>query len=283
MGHTVTVLLIGVGAVAVLAVAALAGWRHVDRRADAAAWQALLEIGPTRSGSFSPDMVAGLPEPARRYFLYTIAEGTPLRTKAVIEMDGQLGRGDKNQSHFDLMRAQQLLAPPHGFVWQVRAGAIGGSDAATPNTSWTRFWLFGLVPVVRISGDADHFRSAFGRTVAEAAFWTPAALLPGPNVRWEARGADSARAVVFFAGLEQSVDIAVDPQGQPTSVVIARWSDVNAEKVYQLQPFGGTVSDYRAFGGYRLPNRIEGGNWFGTDDYFPFFKARVRSISFPDQ
>lgn len=283
MAHAVTVFFVGVGVIVIVALFALFGWRHADRRADAAAWQALLEIGPIRSGSFSPDMVEGLPEPARRYFLHTIAEGTPLRTVAVIEMEGQLGRGDKNAAHFDPMQARQLLAPPHGFVWQVRAGAIGGSDAATPDISWTRFWLFGLVPVVRISGDADHFRSAFGRTVAEAAFWTPAALLPGPNVRWEALDANSARAIVTFAGLEQSVDISVDSEGQPTSVVIARWSDVNAEKVYQLQPFGGTVAEFREFDGYRLPTRIEGGNWFGTDEYFPFFKANVTSISFPDR
>ncbi|RKF05741.1 hypothetical protein DEM25_014180 [Oceaniradius stylonematis] len=281
MAHAVTVFFVCVGVIAVVAVVALFGWRHADRRADAAAWRALLEIRPIQSGSFSPDMVAGLPEPAQRYFLYTIAEGTPLRTITIIEMEGQLGRGDSNRSHFDPMQACQVLAPPHGFVWQVRAGAIRGSDAATPDISWTRFWLFGLVPVVRISGDADHFRSAFGRTVAEAAFWTPAALLPGPNVRWEALDADSARAIVSFAGLEQSVDIIVDSQGQPTSVVIARWSDVNADKVYQVQPFGGTTSDFREFGGYRLPTRIEGGNWFGTDDYFPFFKADVTSISFP--
>lgn len=282
MTHAVTVVFVCVGVIAFLAVAALFGWRQADRRADAATWQALLEMRPVRSGSFSPDMVAGLPEPAQRYFLYTIAEGAPLRTIAVIEMEGQLGRGDRNEARYDPMQARQILAPPHGFVWQVRAGAIGGSDAATPDTSWTRFRLFGLVPVVRISDDPDHFRSAFGRTVAEAAFWTPAALLPGPNVRWEALDADSARAIVTFAGLEQSVDISVDVQGQPTSVVIERWSDVNAAKVYQLQPFGGTTADFREFDGYRLPTRIEGGNWFGTDDYFPFFKARVTSITFPD-
>ena len=35
------------------------------------------------------------------------------------------------------------------------------------------------------------------------------------------------------------------------------------------------------FGGFRLPTRIEAGNFFETDDYFAFFKARVTSVRFP--
>lgn len=30
--------------------------------------------------------------------------------------------------------------------------------------------------------------------------------------------------------------------------------------------------------GYRLPTRVECGNHFGTDDYFPFFKAEIADI-----
>lgn len=32
-------------------------------------------------------------------------------------------------------------------------------------------------------------------------------------------------------------------------------------RVYQLQPFGGYLSEFREFGGYRLPTRIEAGNF----------------------
>ena len=43
-----------------------------------------------------------------------------------------------------------------------RAGMpVSGSDSA----SWTRFRIFGIVPVGRLGGDPDHTRSAFGRYV----------------------------------------------------------------------------------------------------------------------
>ena len=262
-------------------VAALALRRLADRRTDARTWAALAAL-PQPQGTFDPAMVAALPDPARRYFLYTIAPGTPLRTAAVIGMGGEIGMGDKAAPGYRPMRARQILAPPAGFVWELDAGMIGGSDGMTPDSSWTRFRLAGLVPVVRVGGNADHFRSAFGRAVAEGIFWTPAAFLPGPGIAWEPVGADTARVTVTAHGLSQSVEITVAPDGQPLRVVLPRWSNVNAQKEWRLQPFGGDLADFRTFEGYRLPTTVDGGNHIGTEDYFPFFKARVTAIRFTD-
>jgi hypothetical protein len=68
----------------------------------------------------------------------------------------------------------------------------------------------------------------------------------------------------------RAVDITVDDQGAPSTVVIQRWSDANPERSFREQPFGGHVSEFRSFGGYQLPTRVEGGNLIGTPDYFPF-------------
>jgi hypothetical protein len=263
------------------ALAALALWRLADRRTDARTWAAL-EALPQPTGTFDPAMVADLPDPARRYFLYTIAPGTALRTTAVIEMGGEIGMGSKDAPAYRPMRARQILATPAGFVWELDAGLIGGSDGMTAANSWTRFRLGGLLPVVRVGSNADHFRSAFGRVVAEGTFWTPAAFLPGPGIAWEAVDADTARVTVTAHGLSQSVEITVAPDGQPLRVVLPRWSNVNTEKEWRLQPFGGDLADFRTFDGYRLPTTVDGGNHIGTDDYFPFFKARVTAIRFAD-
>lgn len=262
-------------------VAALALWRLADRRTDARTWAALAAL-PQPAGAFDPAMVAALPDPARRYFLYTIAPGTPLRTTAVIEMGGEIGMGDKAAPGYRPMRARQILAPPAGFVWDLDAGMIAGSDGMTPGTSWTRFRLAGLVPVVRVGGTPDHFRSAFGRVVAEGIFWTPAAFLPGPGIAWEPVDADTARVTVTAHGLSQSVEITVAPDGRPLRVVLPRWSNVNPEKAWRLQPFGGDLADFRTFEGYRLPTTVDGGNHIGTEAYFPFFKARVTAVRFAD-
>lgn len=257
------------------------GWLRLhDRRAERAEWQRLRALQPQCVGVFSPNQVADLPEPARRYFCHVIRPGARLWTVGEIDMGGQFSLGTRAQPRYRPMEARQILATPHGFVWRLRLRGglpVSGSDAG----GWTRFRVLGLLPVARLGGNADHARAAFGRHVAEAVFWTPAALLPGPGVRWEAVGPDRARVSVRRGDLSQAVDVRVGPDGCPTEVSFLRWSDANPERRYRLQPFGGHLSDFREVAGFRLPHRVEAGNFWGTPDYFPFYRAEVRAIRFP--
>lgn len=260
-------------------------WRWTDIRAEAAIWTRLAARQPTDPTRFDPAMIADLPEPAQRYFLFAIEPGTTLYTVAEISMRGEFSLGSKAQPSYLPMQAEQILSAPHGFVWKLNAGEglkqISGSDVAEDSNSWSRFWLLGIAPVARAGGNPDHLRSAFGRCVAEAVFWTPAALLPGDNVRWSSVDESTARVKLINGSLEQAVDLTVDADGKVRKVVFQRWSDANSEKQFQLQPFGGYLSDYKAFRGFRLPTTIEAGNFFDTDEYFPFFKVRVTTICFP--
>lgn len=225
-------------------------------------------------------MVADLPEPARRYFTYTIKPGTPLLPVAIIEMTGRFSLGTKEDPRYQPMEARQILAAPDGFVWEMRTREgmpLSGSDSG----SWTRFRIVGLIPVARLGGDPDHTRSAFGRYAAEAVIWAPAALLPGPGITWTAVDDDTARVIIHHDDLSQAVDVTVDSEGKPVVASFQRWSNANPEKEHRLQPFGAIMADFREVGGYRLPFRVEAGNMFGTDDYHPFFLADVTEIRFP--
>ncbi|MEJ2362198.1 MAG: hypothetical protein P8Z75_12350 [Gammaproteobacteria bacterium] len=255
-----------------------------DWRADHAEWTRLVAFQPTHPPRFDPAMVNGLPEPAQRYFRFAIAPGTPLLPVAEIDMGGEFSLGNRDAPNYRRMQAQQILAAPHGFIWQMQLPGwlpVSGSDAGSPTNSWTRFRILGLIPVARMGGDQDHLRSAFGRYVAEAVFWTPAALLPQPGITWQGINHDTARVTVSTGSLSQSVDVKLSADGQPISVSFMRWSNANPEKRYRLQPFGGKLSDFRQVQGYRLPFRVEAGNMFGTDAYFAFFRAEVSAIRFP--
>lgn len=273
-------MIIGVIVIAVV-VSALFSWRLLDHRADQTEMRRLRAFQPHNAPRFSKTMVRDLPEPARRFLTFAIAEGTPLYTVAEIEMQGQFSLGDKDAPNYMAMTAKQVLAAPEGFVWKMSARSglmrLSGSDAG----HWTRFWLAGLVPIARLGGNPDHTRSAFGRYVAEAAFWTPAALLPGTGVIWESVDDDTARFTMAHNGMKQSVDVSVDRLGCPTQVVFQRWSNANSQGVHQLQPFGGVLSAFHEVQGFQVPTHIEAGNFFGTDDFFPFFIADVTDIQFP--
>jgi hypothetical protein len=251
-----------------------------DRRADRAEWQRLAAIQPADPGRFDPELVADLPEPARRYFMFAIQPGTPLLPVAEIDMTGKFSLGTKDDPVYRPMEARQILCAPEGFVWVMRTRGgmpVSGSDSAF----WTRFRIFGLFPVGRLGGNPDHRRSAFGRYVAEAVIWSPAALLPGPGISWETVDDTTARVTVRHDALSQVVDVSLDHEGRPVVVSFQRWSDANPNHIHRLQPFGATLSDFREVEGYRLAFHVEAGNMFGTDDYFPFFIADVTEIRFP--
>lgn len=259
----------------------LLAWRQSDHLNDRRTEKRLAGEQPAQPSYFDPQMVAHLPAPARRYFLYTIEPGAPLFTVARLTMTGKFGMGNREKPAYLDMNAIQTLAAPTGFVWKMRARRgllwLSGSDS----DRWTRFWLMGLLPVARMGGNSDHTRSAFGRYIAESVFWSPAAVLPRPGIVWEAVDDNRARLTVMHQGLSQSIELTVAEDGQPTQVQFDRWSNANPEKTFRLQPFGGFLSDFQSFHGYHLPTHVEAGNHFGTDDYFPFFLVDVTAVDFP--
>ena len=260
---------------------AFACWRAYDHLADTAEMQRLRGLQPQNPRVFQEEMTADLPEPARRFFRFAIKVGTPLLPVAEIQMAGQFSLGNKDDPNYMRMRASQVLAAPEGFVWKMHARSghirLSGSDSG----AWTRFWMGGLLPVARAGGDLDHQRSAFGRAVAEAVFWTPAAMLPSRNVVWEPVDQDTARVTVTHKEMAQSVLVSIAKDGQPTEVVFQRWSNANPQKTFRLQPFVGYLSNFQDFQGYRLPTHVEAGNHFGTEMYFPFYRVDVTEVSFP--
>lgn len=248
------------------------------------AWAELVRSPVSLPGRFEASMVSGLPEPARRFFTFAIQPGTRLSTIVELTMSGEISLGTKDDPKYQPMTARQVLAPPRGLVWNLKAGSgamrFTGSDGMVADRSWTRFWLLRCVPIVRAGDDRDHLRSSFGRVVAEAAFWSPAFMLPRPGVEWTLIDGDTARVTVTHGSLVQSADIRVDATGQPVWVSMPRWTNANPEKVWRVQPFGGEVSDFRMVAGYRVPFRVDGGNFFGTPEYFPFYRAHVVEMRF---
>jgi hypothetical protein len=99
----------------------LSAWRLLDHRADRKAMRELVGAQPAQPPVFAAEMVANLPEPARRYFLYTIEPGTPLATVARIRMTGRFGMGDRSNPNYLDFEATQVLAMPSGFAWKMHA------------------------------------------------------------------------------------------------------------------------------------------------------------------
>jgi hypothetical protein len=279
---TTTLRLLTAAVVAGVALAAAIGFRGAreDGRIAEGARQSLATERPAPQ-RFDASMLAGLPAIAQRYFEAAIAPGTPLYRSATLEMEGTFILGGREMA----MRADQILAPPNGFVWRARIGGglmrFDGSDGyLAGETSWTRFRMFGLVPVARIGDTEDHARAAAARMVTEAV-WVPATLLPDAGAVWRELGPE--RAEVRFPAVEgvEAVELTIDAEGRLVEFVTLRWSDANEDGTYRLQPFGGRMLAHDTHQGFTIPTAMEVGNHYGTDAYAPFFRAQLTSVRFP--
>jgi hypothetical protein len=199
-------------------------------------------------------------------------------------MEGTFLLGDKEKFQTYEMSARQALRPPDQFVWipEMRSGAmkISGSDALVRGNAWTRFYLLGLMPVAQARTTPDLVRSAQFRAAVEGALWLPASMLPENGVEWEQVGANEARVTFHRLLPELVLRLKLDEDGGVTEVVGQRWSNANPAKVFQLQPFGGTMLAEQTFQGFTIPAQVAVGNHYGTEDYLPFFQARIARAAY---
>lgn len=247
---------------AILGVASIALLRRRTRfQADVDTLWNRLQQCPPEHETFSPDLVAEMPKPVRRYFLHAIAPGTPLATYAHLTIRGHLRLGTSWQS----LRAEEIIAPFDGFVWKttVTIGpiSISGADTCTPDHGRVHFGLFGLIPVVNASGP-DILKSSLGRLVIES-MWQPASLLPQRGVLWHALDEHHIQATITINDETIQPIFTIDHTGRLESVVVQRWNDQEQADI----PCGGTIDGEHCFHGYTIPSQLNAGWWYGTDHY----------------
>jgi hypothetical protein len=233
---------------------------------------------------FDPAELDPLPEVARRYLAHAIAPGTPLFSVALLEMAGQFLLGDPHSPQIYAMKAREVIRQPDEFVWLPRMNSglvtISGSDGHVAGKAWTRFWMGATVPVAQADSNPDLIRSAAFRGAAEAALWLPTTLLPSRGATWEEAGQDQARVTIPSGDHPVTLLLTLNDEGGVQQVSGQRWSNANPDKSFRLQPFGGTILAERRFGGLTIPSEVAMGNHFGTEDYLPFFQARLTGASY---
>lgn len=227
-----------------------------------------LTAGNDAVRTFDPDDVEGLPAPARRYLRHAIDPDAPLARRADIDMQGSINLAGS----WVPMSAREVIAARRGFVWRTRARLrpylwVSGVDYYVDGTGGQRFFLAGLLPVVRASGPAVD-ASAAGRFVAELV-WLPTALLPRPGVEWKAIDEDRAAVTVAAKPDDVTVTLSVAPDGSLLAVELDRVRPTDGDT--ETVPFGSTVGDERTFDGITVPTSVRAGWEFGTEDYEEFF------------
>lgn len=229
-----------------------------------------------------PDQAAllRLPQPVQRYIAFAFPNGIPEVQLVRLTSEGQFRR--PQTEGFNFTTAEQVIA--------VREPALMFS-ATTPIVPgvWARAYDFfangememkakilSTVTVMDESETPELNVISLRRWLLEAALY-PHALLPGGPVTWEPVNATSARAIVAKDGLQSSMVVHFDASGAITHMVADEDGDL-------ATPYHGsgehvTRGDYREVQGIMIPHAFVISRMSG-DDLFPFFDARLTSLTF---
>jgi hypothetical protein len=242
-------------------------------------WQTLLTV-PDSENRFTKDMVAKLPTPVQRYFLHTIALGTPLASSVNLKMSGHF-RLSQDQPWLPMV-GEEIISDKKGFVWKAAIGSpllqMRGGDYYIDGLGRMRFSLWGLVPFVNVQ-NPDTNRSAIGRLAGEMV-WLPSGLLPQRGVSWKAIDEKTIQASLKIDGEPVTLTLFIDSNGKLLKLSFPRWGEHTEDGSYTYIPFGGEVQQEQTFSGFTIPSQVSLGWWFGTERYSDFFRATIEQAEF---
>ena len=172
-------------------------WQH-----DTAALRARLEAARVTPSPprYSESELQGLPAAVQRYFRAVLKDGQPIITAVSVMHTGSMNMSATGEQWKPFTSTQRVITQRPGFDWDARIMMLPGvpahvHDAYVAGEGLLRGALFGLVPVVNITGTPEIACGELLRFFAEMA-WYPTTLLPSQGVRWEAVDDTSARATL---------------------------------------------------------------------------------------
>jgi len=236
------------------------------------------DTAPTAQGTFRPDTLDEMPDPARRYLAHALAPGAPLAQAVRLAMHGTIKLGAWRS-----FEAEQVIRWDRGMTWQATARMLGlpvhGYDRLVDGVGAQRWKLLGLIPVMTASG-LDVTRSTAGRLAAETV-WLPSALAR-EEVAWTAVDANQVQAALTVQGHPVELTLTVDGDGRLEAVTLPRWGDPG-DGAFREEAFGGFADRRETVDGITIPTRLRIGWYPGTERFAAegeFFRVTVDRVTF---
>lgn len=230
----------------------------------------------TVGARIDPAELSDLPEPARRFLLWAIPEGTPRYGSVELDWVGTFRLGPGSEwLRFD---AREILNPSRGTLLSMSIGDhLSGAESFVDGVAEARFWSRDFVPSNASGTDLD--RGARSR-MALLRLLLPTSLLPGAGVRWTTPGPDRLVADVPVTGRPERVELTIGADGALKSARVMRWGPRAEDGVFQEIPFGFTVEEVGEMAGITLPARIRWSWWIGTDREEMFQRVQLQTAQF---
>jgi hypothetical protein len=209
---------------------------------------------PAHAPVATEEMLAALPEPARRYLRYTGILGTPLVDTVRVRQAGHM-RPSKDGIRLPITAVQWYTVDPPGFVWDASVPVAGlpvvrGRDGYLEGRGMMTIRIASLFPVVDASGP-EMDQASLLRFLSEMP-WFPSAFLRD-RVSWEAVDDTTVRVAITDGDARASGTLEIDAEGRLVAFRSERHAMVG--KGFELRPWTAPTYGYGEFEGLRLPVR----------------------------
>ncbi len=221
-------------------------------------------------------MLAGLPEPARRYFAHAGVAGRSIPRTVRLTQTGRI-RASSDADWMELDAEEVYSVSPPGFVWRTWLPKAAlpialGRDAYLEGEGSILIKLLALFPVADERGDA--LRAAGLMRFLNEMVWFPAALL-GPSVRIEADGPDSFLATLSDRGLKATATFFVDSLGRLTNFRALRYNTGTRS----IETWETPMAAYGELAGLQLPVRGSA-VWRLPDGDLTYIEIEITSLRY---
>jgi hypothetical protein len=229
------------------------------------------------------EMLQKLPDPVKRYLLYTGVVGKPIVQRVRLEQVGRI-RKDAQQPWMNFKAKQYYSVIPPCFVWIAYMKVFG-----LPLVRVRDFYMEGrgniLVKAFSLftvgdSGGKEMDQGAMMRYLNEM-MWFPSAFL-GKNVSFESIDANSARVTLTDMGQSVTATMYFDDKGKLTNFIAPRYRDMGDDK-FDLENWSTPIREYGEFEGLKLP--IKGaGVWNLNEGDLEYIDLTITDLKYdPDE
>jgi len=266
------------------AVAGLAGLlaatsRRFGRLVDADRRRLLERPRPPHPPLVTLAMLAGLPEPAKRYLRYAGVVGRPMVDTVRVRQACRM-RPAPHGISFPLVAEQWYAVEPPGFIWDATVAVAGipvvrGRDGYLDGKGMMTIKVGSLIPVVDASGP-EMDQASLLRYLSEMP-WFPSAFLR-ERVTWEAIDDATVRVSIVDGDLQATGTLTIDPEGRLVEFRSERYAMVGDG--FELRPWSAPTYAYGEFEGLRLPVRGAAVWTLPDGSTLPYIEVDLTEVTF---
>ncbi len=203
------------------------------------------------------DIVASLPRPVQAYLEHVINPGVEQARFVRVKQRG-VWRSLSQPDWVELKAMAYYSGTIPGLVWHatMKSSPLSWQDAQLlyGNGDASGHVKF-LGMITMFDPDGDEVASALLARILMESVWFPTSLIPSGQLRWEPVNATSARATLSDHGTTVSCVFTFNENNEVTKIVTQdKFRD--AETSFEREQCSMHCSDYKQFGGVRIPTKV---------------------------